>query len=106
MSKLEQQVMAGVASIYTARTLTSAVALKVYALTVSVLGVAAVVSLPHVALNFLEVMHGGVSGVALFLLAAVLQTKVVVQLALLIASCIAVSLMVDALRTHESRLAL
>ncbi len=97
-SNIEQQVMASVAVVYMARQLTSATALKVYALCVSLAGVAAFVSVPHVAANFFAVESGGFSSIATYLLSAVTGTRLVVQLALGVVALIGVSFIVDAMR--------
>ncbi len=96
---IEQQVMASVAVVYAARQLTSATALKVYALGVSLAGVAAFVSVPHVAANFIAVESGGLGSITSYLLSAVTGTRLVVQLALGVATVAGVSFVVDAARS-------
>lgn len=81
-SKIEQQVMAGVGVVYAARKLTSRFALECYALALSFAGAAYFVSLPHVAQNLFNVTSGGFPSVETFVLAAVLHTKLVVQIAM------------------------
>jgi hypothetical protein len=95
MTKIEQQVMASVAVIYAVRKLTSRFAFEVYALVLSLAGVATLVSLSHVAANFLAASHAGPGGVSTFTLSAVLGTKLIVQLALLVGGIAAVALVVD-----------
>ncbi len=83
-SKIEQQVMASVGVIYAARKLTSRFALSCYALALSFLGTAYFVSLPHVLENLTNVAGGGVGSIETFFVSAVLGTKFVVQIALLV----------------------
>ena len=97
-SKIEQQVMAGVGILYVARRATSRTALELYMLALSACGVIFFVSLPHVFVNLMHVESGGLLSVAAFVLAAVLGTSLVVQLALLIGSFSLVSLGVHTLR--------
>lgn len=80
-SKIEQQVMAGVAVVYATRKLTSRFALECYALALSFAGAAYFVSLPHVFQNLIQVEHGGVISVGVFFLTAILQTTLAVQVA-------------------------
>jgi hypothetical protein len=98
MTKLEQNVMAGVRVIYMARKLTSPRALALYALALSVLGISLFVSLPNVATNFTQVASQGWNGISTFLLFAVLHTKVFVQLALVAGTLAFCALMVDIVR--------
>ena len=83
-TKIEQQVMAGVASIYAWRVLSGRTALECYALFLSAFGVTLFVSLPHVFANFSSVAAGGLPNITTFILTAVLGTKLVVQLALVV----------------------
>ncbi len=76
--------MAGVAVVYTARKLTSRFALECYALALSFAGAAFFVSLPNVFQNLTHVAQGGVVSIGVFFLTAILQTKLVVQVATLI----------------------
>ena len=98
MSKIQQKVMAGVAIIYTARLLTSAVAFKVYGLMLSFVGIVAFVSLSNVVSNFASVAQGGVFNIGTFVLSAVLGTTLVVQLALVVGVTLGL-LLVDATRS-------
>ena len=91
--------MASVGVIYAVRRLTSATALKVYALSLSLVGIVMFVSLSHVFQNFAAVGHGGLPSVTAFALAAVLQTKLIVQLALVVGGCVFISLIVDTVRS-------
>lgn len=103
MSKLEQQVMASVAVIYAARSLTSATALKVYVLALSLGGVMALVSVSDVAANTATVAHGGVWSLTAYLFAAVLGTTLVVQLALAAGAAALISLFAPVFRTTLGR---
>lgn len=98
MSKIEQQVMAAVGVLYVVRVITSKRALKVYALLLSFLGIATFASLPNVAHNFGMVMANGLPSVATYIVAAVLGTKIIVQLALAIGVVAAFLLFVDIAR--------
>lgn len=102
MSKIEEQVMGSVAVIYAARALFSITAFKVYALVLSLGGIVAFVSVPHVASNFVNVAQGGgVGSVALFVVSAVVSTTLLVQLALMVGAVAALLLVVPVVfRTH------
>ncbi len=91
--------MAGVGIVYAARQLTSRTALELYALVLSACGVIFFVSLPHVFANLVHVMNGGLPSITTFALTAVMSTKLIVQLALLIGSFSLVSLAVNTLRS-------
>jgi hypothetical protein len=99
ISKIEQQVMAGVAVVYTARKLTSRFALECYALALSFAGAAFFVSLPNVFQNLTHVAHGGVVSIGVFFLTAILQTKLVVQIAVLVGAAALMALGVDVARS-------
>lgn len=103
MTKIEQQVMASVALIYTVRRLTSVSALKAYGLVFFVAATTMFVSLPHVASNFLAVWQGGVAGETTFILAAVTGTKTIVQIALLAGMLVTLSFVVDLVRKVPRR---
>jgi hypothetical protein len=107
-SKIEQQVMASVGVIYTARMLTNATALKVYALVLSVWGIGRLVWVSKVLSNFWAVEKNGIGSVSNYLLYAVEHTHLTVQLALLVAAVAFVGLVVDAARSLStpSRLSL
>ncbi len=98
MTKIEQQVMAGVAMVYTARVLTSSFVLKVYALTLSVAGIMLFVSLPHIMTNIAQVAQGGLSNLAVYTLGAISQTKIVVQVAIMMGMFATISLILPLLR--------
>ena len=101
-SKIEQQVMASVGVIYVARMLTSRLAVECYALVLSFVGAAYFVSLPNVLANFSHVAQGGLANVGTFLIAAVLGTKLVVQVAVLIGAVAFVGMVADILRSPSS----
>jgi len=98
-SKIEQQVMASVGMVYTARRLVSATALKVYALVASVYVLGILVWVAQVQANLLNVMNGGVLAVGNFVLYAVLHTNFMVQAVLLVAIVAFGSLAIDLVRT-------
>jgi len=98
-SKIERQVMAGVAVVYAVRKLTSRLALECYALALSFAGAAFFVSLPNVFQNLTHVAQGGVVSIGVFFVSAILQTKLVVQVAVLIATASLVLIGVDIARS-------
>ena len=109
MTTIEKNVMASVRVIYGVRQLMNATALKVYVFTLSILGIATLVSLPHVVANFLNVAHGGLPSMSVFIAAALIQTKVLVQIALALGVLSFVLLTRDMLRSisqHHSAPAL
>lgn len=100
MKNIEQQVMASVGVIYTARRLTSMTAFKAYALAVSFAGIAAFVSVSNVMQNFASVLQsGGVDRILNYVLVAVTQTTLPVQLALLMGTMALLSLAVEMVRS-------
>jgi hypothetical protein len=101
-SKIEQQVMASVGVVYTARMLTSRLALECYALVLSVAGAAYSVSLPNVLANFTHVANGGLLSIGTFLVSAVLGTKLVVQVAVAVGAVALVAMGVDIARSAPS----
>ncbi len=101
MSKIEQKVMASVVVIYAVRRATSPFMLKMYTLVLSVVGIAAFVSLSHVTSNFMSAMQGGLPSIATFTATALLQTKFVVQLALVVGAAAVASLSIDVLRMQN-----
>lgn len=102
-SKIEQQVMASVGVIHTARRAVSMTALKVYALVASVYALGILVWVSQVQANFLSAMNGGVLAVGNFVLTAVMHTTFVVQAVLLVAIVALVSLAIDLARTLSSQ---
>lgn len=91
--------MASVGIIHTARRITSATALKVYALVASVYALGVLVWVSKVEENLLNVMNGGVLAVGNYVLVALAHTEVAVQAVLLVATVALVSLAVDLTRT-------
>lgn len=101
-SKIEQQVMASVGVIHTARRAVSATAFKVYALVASVYALGILVWVSEIQANLLQVMNGGVLAVGNFVLYAILHTSVAVQATLAIAVLAFFSLVLDLIpRTHR-----
>lgn len=98
-SKIEKQVMAGVAVVYAVRKLTSRFALECYALALSFAGAAYFVSLPHVFENLTHVAQGGIVSVGVFFVSAVLQTKLIVQIAVLVGAVSLVLIGMDVARS-------
>ncbi|HVY73168.1 MAG TPA: hypothetical protein VG984_03960 [Candidatus Paceibacterota bacterium] len=98
-SKIEQQVMASVGVIYIARKLTSRIALECYALLLSFAGAAYFVSLPNVIANFAHVAQGGLVSIGAFLVAAVLGTKLVVQIAVIVGAGALLAMVADIVRS-------
>lgn len=101
-SKIEQQVMASVGVIHTARRMVSGTALKVYALVASIYALGILVWVARIGENLAQVMNGGVLAVGNFVLYAVLHTTFVVQAVLLVATVALVSLAIDLARTLTS----
>jgi len=99
MTKIEQKVMASVLVVYAGRKLRSVRALEIYTLVLSAAGIVSLVSVSHVAANFAAIAHGGLGGISVFVLSAVLQTKLMVQLALLVGAAALIALLVDATRS-------
>ena len=101
-TNIEQQVMGSVAAVYAARRFASPFMLKVYALALSVTGVALLVSLSHVGANLMAVESHGALAVGVFILSAVLGTSIVVQIALAVGAAASLSLAADATRSLRS----
>ena len=104
MKTIEQRVMTNVAVIYIVRKFTGFTALKLYALVVSILGIATFVSVSNVMTNFTHVAQGGVESIVTFVIAAILGTTIAVQIALLLGVAAVLSLIVDAVRSRSSSL--
>jgi hypothetical protein len=98
-SKIEQQVMASVGVIYTARTLINTTALKLNALVLSVWMIGRLVWVSKVFDNFFTVEKSGIGSVSNYLLYAVEHTHVAVQLTLFVAAIAFIGLVVDAVRS-------
>ena len=84
MSTIEKNVMASVRVIYGMRLLGSRVMLECYALMLSCIGIATLVSIPHVAHNFFIVANHGIAGAGPFLFSAIIGTRILVQIALVV----------------------
>lgn len=102
-SKIEQQVMASVGVIHTARRMVSGTALKVYALVASVYALGILVWVSKVEENLLNVMNGGVLAVGNYILAALMHTELAVQMLLVVATLALVSLAIDLVRSSATR---
>jgi hypothetical protein len=102
MKTLEQKVMTNVAVIYMARKFFGFTALKFYALVVSLVGIATLVSVSNVTANLTNVAQNGAESVVAFLVAAVLGTTLMVQVVLVLGIAAALSLLADAIRSISS----
>lgn len=80
MRTIEQRVMANIFAVYVFRRVTDRAAVPWYMLACSMLGLSWLVSIPHVAENFLHVTHYGAYSAAMFLVAAVTGTELLVQI--------------------------
>ena len=103
MTKIEQQVMASVAVIYTARILLSFQAVVCYALILSLFGISQLVSVSHVLENFSSVARSGLPSTLMFLQSAVTGTTLLVQLGLLVAIFAVGSLFSSLIRSFSNR---
>lgn len=106
MSTIERNVMSSVAVVYLGRAFLSPRALKLYAAGLSAAGIVAFVSVGNVLQNFLIVAEGGMVPVFGFIVAAVMGTTLLVQLALFLGACAAGSLFFDFVRASSFRDAL
>lgn len=95
-SKIERQVMAGVGTVYAARQLLSATALKLYVCALSLYGIGRLVWVSHVFENWASV---GLQGSLQFVTSAVLNTHLPVQLTLMVLMVAAFSLFLDFTRS-------
>lgn len=104
-SKIETQVMASVGTIYTARQLVSATALKLYVCAAATYGLVQLVWVHRVFENWAKV---GLEGTVTFFADAVVTTSLPVQLTLLVLLVAGVSLVRDLSRfaTTQNRYAL
>ena len=94
--------MTNVAVIYIGRKFVSRTALRLYALAVSAVGIVTFVSVSNVTTNFTNVAQNGIESTVAFLIAAILGTTIVVQIALLLGAAAVFSLIVDAVRSISS----
>jgi hypothetical protein len=97
-STIEQNVMGAVRVVYLARRLTSAAALKLYVCVASLWGIGQLVWVSKVFENLANV---GLAHSLQFTVAAVLNTDLLVQLALLALALAAVSLFLDFVRPRS-----
>jgi hypothetical protein len=101
ISKIEQQVMAGVGVIYVARALLSATAFKLYILVSSIWMLGVLVWVARVQENFISALQGGLHQTAVYVLYALTDTTALVQLTLLVAVFALGSLAVDLIRSFS-----
>lgn len=99
-SQIEKHVMASVGAIYIARQLGSATAIKLYVLAISLIGIASLISVPHVFENLLSV---GVNHIPEFLIHAILNTGVAVQLGVIAALIAGTWFVADLVRPTSQR---
>ena len=100
MTKIEQNVMANVALIYTLRKLVSYTALELYIFIASLWVVGQLVWVSKV---FENLATAGVGGSAQFIISAVLNTDVIVQAVLAVGVCAAFLLTLDIVRSSTPR---
>jgi len=98
-SKIEQQVMGSVGAIYTARQLTSKIALEFYALVVGALVLWRLVWVHKVLTNLGLEEHGGIGAVWNYITVALEHAHLGVLLALVVCAVAAALLIKDALRS-------
>lgn len=98
-SRIEQQVMASVAAVHTARRFTSRIALELYALTAAGIALWQLTWVHRVVGNFLNVERGGLGGIWQYVNYAFLHTHLATQLALIVALAAGIAFVVDAART-------
>jgi hypothetical protein len=91
--------MASVGVIHAARRLTSATALKLYALIASIYALGVLVWVSRVEENLFHAANGGVLAVGNFVLYAITHTSIAVQLVLFVAAAALISLAADMLRS-------
>lgn len=99
-SEIEKNVMASVGAIYAGRKLTSITAIRLYVLCASLIAIASLVSVPDVLANLMQISVGDIGT---FILAAVLNTKLLVQLAVLVTVIVGAWFVVDILRNPSDR---
>ncbi|MDQ5955131.1 MAG: hypothetical protein QG621_134 [Patescibacteria group bacterium] len=98
MTKIEQQVMAGVAGIYLARKMLSRTALECYALFASAFSLTMLVSVSSVERNFISVAEGGLANILNFSIVAFANTSYVVQGTVLLAAIALAGMLADLVR--------
>ena len=99
MSTIEKNVMASVRMIYMFRLLGSRLLLECYVLILSCVGIVTLVSIPHVLQNFSIVASSGLAGIGAFLFSAIVGTRIVVQVALLLGGGAFCFLLADIIRS-------
>ncbi len=102
-SKIEQQVMASVGVIYTARKLMSRTAIELYMLAVSAIALWQLVWVHKVLDNFFAVEKHGLGSTLTYLATAVGHTNLAVQFALIVAVVAFASLVTDFVRSTSPR---
>ncbi len=98
-SKIEQQVMASVVVIYTARALAGRRAVEWYVLGASTLALWQLVWVHKVFENFLAIEKNGLGSIVTYLLTAVTHTHLAVQLTLAVATIAFIFLILDTVRS-------
>jgi len=101
-SKIEQQVMASVAVVYAVRKLLSRRALEVYALATSAVVLWQLVWIHKVFENFVAIEKNGLDAIADYLLVAVTNTNLAVQLTLAVATVAFIFLIIDTVRSTSA----
>lgn len=101
-NSIEQQVMATVAVVYVARRLTSRTALELYALVVSTVGIVAFVSVSNVTANLVNAAQNGIESIVVYMVAAILGTTIVVQIALVLGVVAFLLLVSDIIKSMAS----
>ncbi len=101
-SRIEQQVMASVGVIYTARKLVSRTAIELYVLAASTIALWQLVWVHKVFDNFFAVERNGMGSTLNYVATAVGHTNLAVQLTLFVAAAAFVMLMVDLAKSGEN----
>lgn len=98
-TNIEQQVMGSVGAIYTARQLTSRVALECYALAAAGLALLQLTWVHKIFANFANVAHQGLGSTVTYLGYAVVHTQLATQLAFIVAAAAGIALMMDLIQS-------
>ena|SRR6185437_5962240 len=101
-SRIEEQVMASVGVVYTARLLFSRVALECYALAAAAVVLWQLTWVHKVFANLATVGHEGAGAVGQYLSYAFLHTHLATQLALIVALAASIALVIDAARSFAT----
>jgi hypothetical protein len=99
-SDIEKKVMASVGTIYAARKLTGVTAVRLYVLCASLIAIATLVSVPDVIANLMQVRLGDTGT---FVLSAILNTKLLVQLAVFMSVVVGAWFALDIMRPPSDR---